>query len=598
MDEEQPASDAATQIDLLRLEADTAGATLKWPHERAELYQRAFELARAHGMVDLARESEWDFLLFRMSRSGLFGDGEERFGPTFVLADGTKFPDPEQLPTEALEYYAARAQTLVDPVLHSRYADFLWTRRELLKGAHKFARTAAKSYLEAVPLHAEEGNWFEVEDALVRALILAVQVNDESLTHEAQRTVLEWMERLAADKETIRYSLEIAKALPRIRTSFTAMDWERMAVLVDQGAQYYRGEGANELLEQQYHGARVELLKRAGVPAPQLASARLAQAEAREHAARIAGGRSRLVEADLLLDAIAAYETLGATDKVVQLKREMAEALDAGKAEFTPVSATVQLPAGDVDVAIAALTEGGAQEALARMALHAVPSLIEAEKSKASIEAQSPVSHLFGRTILRGGNIVYRGGSDSERAETITLEYFQQAYRFNLAILVGPALDQLRAQGLGPDEVIGILERASWYTAETLAVVRRGLRLYFEGRYLESVYVLLPQIEDMLRQAVRALGGATTAYRRRTRGVDEVSLESVLENPAIERQFGRDYVAFSMHTLADPRGENLRNEVAHGLLKESTDDRLLADLALVHVILLGLPKALGGPGEL
>jgi hypothetical protein len=156
-------------------------------------------------------------------------------------------------------------------------------------------------------------------------------------------------------------------------------------------------------------------------------------------------------------------------------------------------------------------------------------------------------------------------------------------------------LERLIEAKLAPEHVLSALQRRSWYDAGTLANVEKGVRLYFENRHLEAIYVLVPQLEDMLRQGVRALGGATTAYRRHKGGVDEQPLERVLAHPLIERHIGRDYVIFAAHTLVDPRGENLRNEVGHGLLKSSADDRLLADLALLHVVLLGQPAESGKP---
>jgi hypothetical protein len=107
-----------------------------------------------------------------------------------------------------------------------------------------------------------------------------------------------------------------------------------------------------------------------------------------------------------------------------------------------------------------------------------------------------------------------------------------------------------------------------------------------------------PQIEDLFRQVLRAAGRPVTA-RNGTGGFRKRSLSTLFEQEIgiLRRVFGTSYCNYAYCFLLDPRAENLRNKVAHGLLKPEDSDKTTAHIVFHHVIVLGLLRRATGGAE-
>jgi hypothetical protein len=64
----------------------------------------------------------------------------------------------------------------------------------------------------------------------------------------------------------------------------------------------------------------------------------------------------------------------------------------------------------------------------------------------------------------------------------------------------------------------------------------------------------------------------------------EKSMNDLLESePAIQRFFGGDFVFYLRTVLCDPRGQNLRNGLSHGLMGPDEFHRGVSD-RLMHIL--------------
>lgn len=79
-------------------------------------------------------------------------------------------------------------------------------------------------------------------------------------------------------------------------------------------------------------------------------------------------------------------------------------------------------------------------------------------------------------------------------------------------------------------------------------------------------------------------------------GIQEKQLESLLEDEEVARVLGEDFVFFLRVFLIDQRGDNLRHDVAHGLLQaEACNERIGALLFLSFLRLSALKRVGSGP---
>ncbi len=117
--------------------------------------------------------------------------------------------------------------------------------------------------------------------------------------------------------------------------------------------------------------------------------------------------------------------------------------------------------------------------------------------------------------------------------------------------------------------------------------IARALELFWDGQVDEAAHVLVPRVESVLREMARRAG--LTIIREpiaaepggvRSLGTLLLELQGALPDPPWPEYF--------FNLLADPRGLNLRNTVAHGLLARvgAGDAALLLHVAC-HLRLYG-----------
>jgi Domain of unknown function (DUF4209) len=123
-------------------------------------------------------------------------------------------------------------------------------------------------------------------------------------------------------------------------------------------------------------------------------------------------------------------------------------------------------------------------------------------------------------------------------------------------------------------------------------LLKDGIDAYLSGDYVKAIHTLIPQIEYALRALLPFLGIPPNKQFRGPRGVMQVkSLNDILQDQRVQSALGEDYHKYLDVFLADPRGHNLRNRVAHGLVGYEELGRPLADQVFHVLITLGLFRA-------
>lgn len=117
----------------------------------------------------------------------------------------------------------------------------------------------------------------------------------------------------------------------------------------------------------------------------------------------------------------------------------------------------------------------------------------------------------------------------------------------------------------------------------------RGLYHGFNYDFAESIHLLTPQIENMVRVLMRRAGLNTSQISGdQIHTESEISLSNLLKDPNINKVLSKDYVFNLQAIFSEKPGPNLRNEIAHGLLETSVACSPLAVYAwwfvLKHVV--------------
>lgn len=141
--------------------------------------------------------------------------------------------------------------------------------------------------------------------------------------------------------------------------------------------------------------------------------------------------------------------------------------------------------------------------------------------------------------------------------------------------------------GADLNSLIEWLSLSQFFPAPRLHFVREGLAAWLAGDMLKAVHVLVPHVEAALRDVLAALGGAVTRPDSSGGGFHVILLGDVLNHERFKTYIPED-IRFHFKVLyQDPRGLNVRNELAHGLAVFELFGLGLANLVVHSVILIG-----------
>lgn len=134
-------------------------------------------------------------------------------------------------------------------------------------------------------------------------------------------------------------------------------------------------------------------------------------------------------------------------------------------------------------------------------------------------------------------------------------------------------------------EICDFLRQSPVFTPESESLLVEGIEAYLKGDHVKTIHVLIPQIEAALRTLLGILGLPTNKPMRSSKGVMQAkNLNDVLTDPNVKGVLGNDAVLYLQTFLNDPRGQNLRNRVSHGLTEKRYLSKPLAD-RVFHVLL-------------
>lgn len=130
---------------------------------------------------------------------------------------------------------------------------------------------------------------------------------------------------------------------------------------------------------------------------------------------------------------------------------------------------------------------------------------------------------------------------------------------------------------------------------DDLSLLLEGVRAFFSGDHVKAAHVLIPQIEHALRSIAGQFGKPVTKAHPKVKGASVlINMGDILYADDITAELGDDLTLYFLSLYADPRGLNLRNELAHGDLNAASMTEHLS-LLLIHTLLvLGLWKEFAG----
>ena len=167
-----------------------------------------------------------------------------------------------------------------------------------------------------------------------------------------------------------------------------------------------------------------------------------------------------------------------------------------------------------------------------------------------------------------------------------SINEFHMHMRLDVVGCILPALNQIQKEHLFPKEFLIQLCKLSAIVPEKREIlVANALYQGFEGDFGSAIYLLAPQVENMIRQRLKQNGLVTTHTDQN--GIEnEIGLSSLVNLDGAREILGDDLWFELQAVFTDSLSTNFRNEVGHGLLDDETSNSLYSVYAWWMVLRL------------
>ncbi|EQA0897798.1 DUF4209 domain-containing protein [Escherichia coli] len=179
-----------------------------------------------------------------------------------------------------------------------------------------------------------------------------------------------------------------------------------------------------------------------------------------------------------------------------------------------------------------------------------------------------------GRTIARTSGISNNNSASDD--ELIIFSKTMEIFNFNLSIIVNgtliPALDQIIMEHrITKDDMEALCFYSSIIPRSYNSSVANALWYGFERDFRTAIYLLCPQIENIIRQKLKISGVNTTIIDEN--GItQEVGMGTLLNFDSATDLFGENLCFELKAIFTEALGPNLRNNIAHGLLDDDSSN--------------------------
>lgn len=520
------------------------------------------------------------------------GPWQTYFQPMMTVSEGDRMrcrPDLRRADAAVIEYWSTRARDAKHPVLKARYADLVWdTTKFVTKGKPgiEFARLAIDNYVASAKLD-DGSSWGDTHESVGRALTLALSVKDKVRIGQAVDATIDYVDRTASDDKLGTYCYLFDNLLPPEKGPELPEDLERSIVermekkfaeMTTPGGQwdvdphspqsiglrlaaYYQRKNRSE--------DRVRILRAVG--------------QAFERRAKIGDAMTGVM---FLETARETYAQAGLKEEAERVLFDAQQRAPDVVKQLAPMTFEYEVTKEDMDKFCAMLTEGGSMEvALSRLAVNFVPDQQALATQIAELAREYPLQALLQPMIIDERQIKANIGDEAGDPDGKMVHETSRHIQFH-APWISWGFDHLFANGLTAAHIVDFVRLSPLFTEDRIPLIRRAVEAHILGDFIQSIHVLVPQIERAVVNIAHHAGKPTVKPFQSGKGVmQSKNLQDALERDKDVRTIlGENLRMYLLSTLAHNKGLNIRNEVCHGLWTTDQFTKTAGERVL-HVLL-------------
>ena len=508
------------------------------------------------------------------------------FGPKMVFNNGngtiTEVPSMSLLTPEIIDHYIKRSNQCVNPILSARYAGLAWDFHLKIckfKPSHEIAtayiigliKIANEDYL------GKDQNTFQ---KLKRALELSVSLKKNELILEAKYALMNYEKRnitddrpgmwghcfdllignkkiflTAEEEDEIILQLEnklcriIAEPDPGKRTPDAA------EYIVDRLATYYFAKN------------RIEEVKRV-----------LGELDAACY--RSCQNKSPMQVAHWLQKLHTAYVKYNLNEEANTILVKLRELGPDIADQLKSIPFQFEIERSSIDKVVEALLNGNADTILASIAGQFVPKKADAFQEMMDTSKKSPLASFFNTQIQESdGRVVANLKSLKDDPDGNLIHHIAQGLQFSFIFLGSVLQEGIVRDKINLEVIMEFSTKTPIIKLDRFPIINKALKAYFDQDYIVFMHLIIPQIEDAIRNVIEVSAGNVLKVAR-SGGQQLRTFDDMLRDEILLQKLGEDFTTYFKVLFTDQRGWNLRNKVCHGMIGPKSFHRQTADRVL------------------
>ena len=246
----------------------------------------------------------------------------------------------------------------------------------------------------------------------------------------------------------------------------------------------------------------------------------------------------------------------------------------------------IEIPQERLDAYVESFAKDPLEVAMARISFQFTPKKDETEAQVKDLAAKFPLTYLFPKQLQdhKGRPVAMIGSVESDLAGHVVSQMSQNMSLSGLFLHL--VLEKvIEVYKIDREKLTEVFFISPIFDSSKRGIIEAGLDAYFAGDYLVATHVLVPQVEDAVRNLIELTGG-TVMKSNRVGGLQLKTFDELLREEVMAGVFGEDISLYLRVLFTDQRGWNVRNNVCHGIFTSDVFQKPIADRVIHGLIIL------------
>lgn len=274
-------------------------------------------------------------------------------------------------------------------------------------------------------------------------------------------------------------------------------------------------------------------------------------------------------------------------DKAKEILAELQNSSNNILGEMSKIEEPFEIPQDKFKEYINEMTSGTKEEVLGKFIIQYIPNKEDLEKQLLNISKNAPLFALCptqlydykGRPISKIGNI------EDDLDGNLAL-HISETLNFSAVFLHATIQENINKKNFSKENIMHFLQDCPLFENDRREIISRGIDAYFNNDYLTMLHLLIPQIENAVRNIVELSGHSSLKRQRNNNGFQLKTFEELLGDDAV-LSIGKDFAYYLRIVFTNQRGWNLRNSLCHGIAPMAFFNQMTADRVFHTLICIG-----------